>query len=198
MSNPYQAPKWDSHESFSEPSPQPQPQRQYYGMVHQVRVICILMGVQGVLELLAGMLYCGMGVFMAILMQTEMQRNPPQGQNDPVDPETLAWIFGGIYIGMGAPALLAGVLHIWAGIRNYSFRGRTLGLVALIVGLGSMATCYCLPTTIALATYGLIVYLNGPVNEAFQMGQQGYNTEQILATFSPSYAPSPPPPNQFR
>jgi hypothetical protein len=183
--NPYQSPKWDS-----------QPPRQDFGMVHQVRVVCILMGVQGVLELLAGLLYGAMGIFMPVMIQ-QMQQDPAFQKGNGPDPEVMFWIFGGVYMGMGAIAILAGVLHIWAGIRNYSFRGRTLGLVAMILGLGSMATCYCLPTTIAIAVYGLIVYLNGPVIRAFDLGRQGLDSDQILATFSPSY-PAYPPPDQFR
>jgi hypothetical protein len=48
-----------------------------------------------------------------------------------------------------------------------------------------MMTAYCAPTAIALAIYGLIVYVNEPVIAAFQMGSRGKTPAEINAAFPP-------------
>ena len=40
-----------------------------------------------------------------------------------------------------------------AGARNVKIRGRTLGFVALASGVVSMASCYCVPTALALGIW---------------------------------------------
>jgi len=93
------------------------------------------------------------------------------------------WIVPLVYGGMAAASLAAGVLHLVAGLRGYRFQGRTFGITALACGLLTLFTCYCLPTSAALCVYGLIVYLNREVSEAFQMREAGYTPDQILTTF---------------
>ena len=85
---------------------------------------------------------------------------------------------------MAAAALVAGLLHIAAGVQNCRFRGRVLGIVVLASGfLVTPLTCYCAPTGVALGVYGLIVYLNGAVSEAFYMGESGGSSRDIFTTF---------------
>ena len=103
------------------------------------------------------------------------------------------WVLGVIYLGLGAPILLAGVLRIFAGVQNFRFRGRTLGIISMIAGMASMLTCYCAPTGIGVLIYGLIVYMNPAVAAAFAMGQQGASGSEILAAFMPYW----PLPGQF-
>ena len=143
------------------------------GMVGHVPVIAILMMVQGGLELAAGLLFVAMGFIIPNAMKGEMH-----GPGAP--PE---WFFLALYGGMGLGGLFGGFLHIMAGIRNFKYRGRTLGLVALIGGMLSCSTCYCAPTTIALGVYGLVAYLNPPVVHAFTMGDAGESKPGILAAF---------------
>jgi hypothetical protein len=65
-------------------------------------------------------------------------------------------------------------LHIVAGILNYRFRARVLGIVASIVGMmTTLLTCYCAPTGIALGVYGLICYMNQEVMQAFALAAAG-------------------------
>ena len=80
--------------------------------------------------------------------------------------------------------LIAGGLHGYAGYRNYWFKNRMLGIVALAGGLATVLGCYCMPTALVLAVYGLIVYLNGPVTAAFQMVQQGHPADTVIAVFN--------------
>jgi hypothetical protein len=121
-------------------------------------------------------------VFMTVMIRTdlpEMQGQMPAGAEQPVSPETMTWILGGMYGGLAAVCLAAAVLHIWAGIRMLGYRGRTLGFIALIAGMASSITCYCAPTAIALGVYGLVALLNPEVKNAFAMRQQGYSKREI-------------------
>jgi hypothetical protein len=89
----------------------------------------------------------------------------------------------GVYGGMGLFTLIAAGLHVYAGIRNFSFRSRTLGLVALAGGMVSMLGCYCGLTAVALGVYGLVTYLNPEVRYAFGLGASGRKRSEILASF---------------
>jgi hypothetical protein len=93
----------------------------------------------------------------------------------------VSWIYGGLGVVIG----IIGLLNIIAGYRNFKFKGRVLGIVSLVAGLGTIFTCYCAPTSLALTIYGLIVYLNAPVAAAFRMGEEGYSGDEIAMTFSP-------------
>ena len=89
-----------------------------------------------------------------------------------------------IYIAMGSPVLLGGILRIYAGYQNYQYRSRTLGIVSLVLGMTSVLSCYCAPTAIAVLVYGLIIYLNPAVMAAFEMGRQGKSGDEILTAFT--------------
>jgi hypothetical protein len=174
MDNPYQSPA----ESCRPPngSPFDASYQRRPGLVRHVRVVAILMIVQGVLEFLASLGIAGMAVFMS----QAMSQMPQPETAPPVDP---FWMITLIYGVMATAAMAAAVLHVVAGLRNYRFRGRILGIVALVAGMLTLFTCYCLPTATALGVYGLIVYLNGEVSDAFRMGDAGQSADQILATF---------------
>ncbi|MCI0458139.1 MAG: hypothetical protein L0Z62_14340 [Gemmataceae bacterium] len=168
-------------------------------MAHQIPVVAILMIVQGTLELLmAALLY--FGAFFVPALFGQMQQNPAFGPGArPEDLEAMRTILPLVYGSMGTAALIAGVLHLVAGIRNLSYRGRTLGLVALFLGLVSIGTCYCAPTTIGLTIYGLIVYFNAQSIRAFELGQQGLRAEEIRRVLaSGDLPPRDEPPLEFR
>jgi hypothetical protein len=171
MENPYQSPlaPLGSSNSMS-------PFQRRCGLVHHVRVVAILMIVQAVLEFLMAMGLGALAVYMPIMLrQMPHQAAPP-------DPN-VTWILPLVYGGMAAAALVASVLHLVAGVRNYRFRGRTLGIVAMACGMLTLLTCYCVPTALAIGVYGLIVYLNQEASEAFRMGEAGCEPTEILATF---------------
>lgn len=133
--------------------------------------------VQGFLEAGMGLVYIGMAfVAPAIFEQAQMQQ---QGQ--PGLPPGFVGIMTGVYGGMGAAGILAGVLRVVAGFRNIRYRGRVFGIVSMIVGLLSIGTCYCSLTSVGLLIYGLIVYLNLEVIQAFQLGEQGVSSDEIKA-----------------
>ena len=156
-------------------------------MVGQVRIVAILMIVQGVLNSLMGLFSGGLGLFMGIILRETMRENPDFQQGEGPSPEFMSNLMGGFYGGAGLALLAIGIVHIFAGYRNFQFQGRTLGIVSLASGILTVLTvvgCYCLPTSIALCVYGLVVYLNNSSTNAFRMGLQGYTADAILMTFS--------------
>lgn len=158
---------------------QPLPPRDA-GWIRQVPVVAILMIVQGGLEIIAGIFYAAMGPFMMKMMSFANENVPPEAaMQNQQPPEEMMWVLVAVYGGMGAVAIICGLLKVVAGIRNLSYKGRVLGFVALGSGLLSSITCYCAPTAIGLAVYGLIVYANSDVARAFEMAKQGYTPDQI-------------------
>jgi hypothetical protein len=149
------------------------------GMVGHVAVVAVLMMVQGGLELLMGLGLVVMGTVFPTMMRAQEMRGGADGPS----PEMVGWMMLAIYGGLGVVTLIAAGLHIYAGLRNYRFRSRTLGIVALAGGMVTVFTCYCAPTSIALGVYGLITYLNYEVSQAFVMGEAGKTREEILAAF---------------
>jgi len=181
MSNPYEPPL---EASFSANTDQPLPPPQEPGLVSHVRIVAILMIVQGVLDILMGLFLGGMGTFMGTFMREAMQNDPNLQQQPGPSPEVMAGVMTGFYVGFGVLLLVVGVLQAYAGLRNYNFKSRTLGIVALISGVVTIFTCYCAPTSIALCIYGLIVYFNNSVASAFQLASQGHSSDAVLHTFS--------------
>jgi hypothetical protein len=179
MTNPYQPPPSLPEEPDGR-NELKLPPAQEPGLVGHVRVVAILMMVQGVLEILMGLFWGAMAaLFPTLTTFLESQ------QNQPPPPDEAFWFIIVLYGGIGVVHLAVGILHAFAGYRNYAFKSRTLGIVALSSGMGTLFGCYCLPTAVALSVYGLIVYLNGPVARAFAMGEEGYPGDAILVTFSP-------------
>src|SRR5262249_7181590 len=153
-----------------------------YLMANQIPVVAILMIVQGALEcIMAALLYFAAFFVPTMfgIMNEAAKRDPALPRRPEPDIQAMSTLVLVIYLAMGTAGLLAGLLHLIAGIRNVTYRGRTLGLVALIGGLASVGTCYCALTSIALTVYGLIVYLNAESVRAFQLGQQGLSSGEI-------------------
>lgn len=169
--NPYQTP--------GVPALDPnQPRR---GMVNQIRIVAILNAVQGCLELLMSAMYLFMGG-MFTFMRTELIR---QGnQNGDPSQEMTANVMPAVFFVMGGGMVLLSLLRIVAGFRNYFLQNRIFGIVSICLGLVSAFTCYCAPTSIAVAIYGLIVLFNKEVTEAFEMRASGVSTDDVLATFN--------------
>lgn len=145
-------------------------------LVRHVQPVAILMLVQGAFELLLGVLVLAVAV-MAPLVLEDL---PELGRPGPPTPSmrTIIMVTYGV---MGGCGLVAGVLHVVGGIFGLRFRRRMLGIVALAVGMVSIFTCYCAPTSIALAIYGLITYGNPAVVAAFTLGEAGVPAAEIRA-----------------
>lgn len=181
--NPYESPDPDG--SIDQPGgPLPQPSNR--GMVPQLPILAILMIVQGGFEVFMGLIQVGCAVFMTAVIRMDMERMQseiPDGGEQPISPETMSSIFTYTYGAIAALCLVTAVLHIWAGIRIFGYRGWTLAFIALIAGMATSITCYCAPTAVALCVYGLVILLNPQVKHAFAMRQQGYSKQQIEDAF---------------
>ena len=180
MENPYQSPETPFQQHDGNPFSTPNHRRRP-GFVRHVRTVAILMIVQGGFEILMSLILFVLAVVMPLMLaQGELNGPMQQGQ---LPPEAFFWILPVIYGGLGLLVLLVAVLHIVAGVKNYRFRSKTLGIVAMTTGLLSLLTCYCLPTAAGIMVYGLVIYLNEEVAEVFRMGEAGYQADDILATF---------------
>jgi hypothetical protein len=147
--DPFQPPQWSS-DYFRDEVAATQSGR---GMVGHVRVVAVLLIVQGVFEILFAFF------FLAFLAATMLIPDPDLASLRPVSV---------LMAVVSVPALACGVLRMVAGYFNFRFRRRGLGLVGLGAGLVTVMTFYCAATSIALAVYGLIVYLNEAVVAAFE------------------------------
>jgi len=163
MSNPYESPQ-----DFSRAPVDLPPAAGSSSTVVKVRVLAILMIVQGALEALAGLMVTGMGLFFYFYLGPQMIAQQQQ-QSGPPPP---MWVFL-IYLPFGIALLAVAALRIYAGFCNLSFKGRTLGIIAISCGLATALTFYCAPTAIGLMIYGLIVYLDGNVTQAFKDVEAG-------------------------
>ena len=79
--------------------------------------------------------------------------------------------------------LILSIMHFVAAYLGFKYRRRVFGIVSMIVGLGAMLTCYCAPTAIGLAVYGMIIYFNPAFAQAFAMGNAGMSKQDIMAKF---------------
>jgi hypothetical protein len=172
MDNPYEAP----HMAVGPPT---RPSK----MVGHVPVVAILMMVQGGLEILMGLLYSSMAAIMPFALEKQAEHG---GQQAPIQ---IKWMLY-VYAALGLVVFVAAGIKIFAGWQNYRYRGRIIGFVALGSCCASLLGCYCFPTALALAIYGLIVYINDDVSKAFALAEQGYTSEQIRAAFE--NPPQPP------
>lgn len=181
MSNPYESPLQLAPASHKEPGPLPPPQEP--GLAGHIRVVAVLMMVQGFFEVAFGAMMTIMAfVFPRMLGAMVAADAELQAEGGP-DPESAASIMMVIYLVMGLAGVIPGLAHLVAGFRNVLYKGRKLGLIALGAGLVTLPMMICFPTALILAIYGMIVYFNPGAFAAFQMGEQGYSGEAIYATF---------------
>lgn len=159
-------------------------------MFKHVPTVAILLIVQGSLELLlAAMLglyalvYGGVALIPAVDRHSEIE-----------SPGAFMAVFGGASAVVAVIAIVLGaaaVLKIVAGIYNVRFQRRVLGIAALASCIVVMPSCYCAPTAAALLTLGLIVYLDSRTARAFELGESGASSDDVLRTM---LGPEGPPP----
>lgn len=150
------------------------------GKASHVPLVAILMMVQGGFELLYGLLMAVAGVLAPVFMAPALRAQPAPRRGPP--PGMMGWVITGELLVFAAILLIGAALKLAAGYRNYRYRGRVLGVVALLSGLPTILTCYCFPTAFVLLIYGLIVYFDRQTVYAFHLGAQGQTPDQIKAT----------------
>ena len=143
--------------------------------MRQIPILGIMTIVQGALILMMGIAVIGYGIFFAVILQMDNANMPPNGP--PVA------IIAAVGIGVGLLLLTIAALHIIGGIRNLKYRGRNLTIIAWVLGLLASFTCYCAPTSVGLAIWGLIVFLNPATASAFKMGEKGMGSREIENQF---------------
>jgi hypothetical protein len=169
--NPYSAPGMPQHpQGYGQP---------YYidpsiprrGLVAQIPIVAILNAIQGFLELILAAMF----VFMYLAFSFD---NPNRNGNGE---ELMVFaIFGGFACVFG----ICAIMRFVSSYMIYKYSSRTFAIISLCFGLITVFTFYCAPTSIGIAIYGLIVLLNPPVKEAFEMKKAGQTPEQITAHFN--------------
>ena len=127
--------------------------------IKQIPVVGILNLVQASLELMMCVMVIGIAIFMGTM------QNDPKLQNIPNAPP-MQWIAIGYFI-FGAVIGVIATLRLVAGIMILKKRGRVFSIVASILGLATVFTCYCSLTSIALCVYSLVVLIQPSVIEEF-------------------------------
>ncbi len=176
----------DSQNPYATPSPyagdhSDQDQRQPgLGYIRQIPILAIFTIVQGALLTLMALFCIGYGIFFAFLpeMMPEAEQAKMQAESGP-----MLEIISAIAIGFGVFVLAIGILHIVAGIRVLKYRGRGMIMATWLLGLLASITIYCAPTSIGLAIWGLIVFLNPAVKTAFKMVEDGMEKREVERQF---------------
>ncbi|MEQ1830006.1 MAG: hypothetical protein ABL921_28850 [Pirellula sp.] len=136
------------------------------GYTKQIPIIGILNIVQACLELFAGVGLGGMAVFMGTMSTDPKFAEALEKGN--VSPQFLVWV----YLGIGSVIAIIGAMRLVSGIMTLRRRGRIFSIVASIVGLGTVFTCYCAPSAIALAVYTLVVLIQPSVMAEYERAKQ--------------------------
>ena len=162
-SNPYSDNDPQSPYEFQSQTPNAFPSQNPTGIsdayVKQIPVVGILNLVQAVLELIVCVILIGVAVMIPFM------QNDPKFKNIPNAPP-MAWIAIGYAI-FGALLGVMALLRLAAGTMILRKRGRIFSIVASVLGLASVFTCYCSLTSIALCIYSLIILVQPSVMEEF-------------------------------
>jgi hypothetical protein len=149
-------------------------------LIGHVRVVAVLSMIEGVLELMLAALCLLVGV-LGVGMRAQFIREFEKGG----DPNAHVFVnFVTIfYCSAGIVMLIIGGMRIYAGLRNYFFQGRALGIVSVCLGFAGSVTGICALPAIGLGVYALIVYFNKEATEAFQMRSQGATADDVIKAF---------------
>ena len=135
------------------------------GKVWQVQWLAVVTIVHGSLLLLWSFGLLLTGGFMGLSLGSVEPTQP-----DAPPPEFMAGFMTGIVMFMMLGQLVPGILQVASGYYMLSFRYRWLAVAAFCSGALSVTGCYCLPTSIILAIWGLIVVFDKDVAARFQAG----------------------------
>jgi len=103
----------------------------------QVRAVAVLLVFQGALEIGAG-----------LLLAYQWKRSP-------------------LAVAIIVLVFMLALLKVVAGIRNFDYRNRVLGIIALASAPLNAFTCFCFPSGLVILIYGLVVYCHRDASRAF-------------------------------
>lgn len=164
--NPFQAPVHQPPQHY----PQGTPEGLGNAYVKQIPVIASLMIAQGGLMLLmSAALLVNAFLFtrMDQLMPADEPKPPQLEQMLEIQQSIFPIVFGAISAGVG----VLSILHFVAAYFGFHRKYRIFGIAVMILGLSTILTVYCAPTSIGLAIYGMIIYFNPAVIGAFEAGK---------------------------
>ena len=143
------------------------------GKAKYVPWVAILLIAHGTLMFLVAIALIGIIAFVVpnITQQIEKQQEAQRQQNPnapQLTKEGMATMLYGMYGAVAAIVSVIGIIDIYAGIRNYGYHNRTLGIITLVLNMGAILTCWCAPLSIALMIFGLIIYLSPDTDQAFR------------------------------
>lgn len=174
IENPYQSPSSDEPDSAAKSSDWDEgDDPRTIGKARHVPTVAMLMMVHGVLLILAAFGLIGVMIFVTpqIGEQIEKQQEMQQRQNPnapQLSKDGMTTLLYGVYGGMSVVLFIIGALGIYAGLRNHGYNNRILGVVSLVLNMGSILFCYCLPLSLGLLIFGLIIYLSPEAERAFR------------------------------
>lgn len=142
------------------------------GKAAYVPTVAILMIVHGVLMFVAASILVGMIFWFLPQMSREFERQQEvQRLRNPKAPQLsnqfMTTMLTTVYGGISAVLFTIGVVDIVAGIRNYGYHGRVFGVISLVLNMGSVVFFWCVPFSIGLIIFGLIIYLSPEAERAF-------------------------------
>ncbi len=152
------------------------------GLVNHVPIIGVLMIVQGVFDALMAIGTTIYAVFMPTLFE-EIQRQGAQGNPGQPMPAGAAVAMTAVVGVMALVMFVVGILAVYSGIQLLKYRSRVLAISSLCGGMATIITCYCFPSSILLAIYGLVVLLNPSVKLAFDLRSRGHEADTIQRAF---------------
>lgn len=132
-------------------------------MVAHAPVFAIFLMIHGAVLSIAGAFFLLYGGSLGVSFGTMPE---PTGQGTE-GVRSIENMVVGLLLVVAIGHLVAGVLQLWAGWRMRTFRSRPLVFTALIAGLITVVGCYCLPTSMGILIWGLIVVLHPAVAERF-------------------------------
>jgi hypothetical protein len=145
-------------------------------MVSQVPIIGILMIVNGSLQVLLSLVYLILVPFvLADRGFGGFGRFGGFGGDER--------LFMIIMIVMGILVLATGVMNIIGGILGMKYHGRGFIITALFMNILPLCTIYCLPTSLGLMIWGLIVMFNGETARAFAYSAEGHSPSEVKSRF---------------
>lgn len=128
-------------------------------LVAQVPWLAITMMVNGVF-------FVGAALFAFLFGPIAAHKYQVRGPEPaPDDPFAGLVVTGSIIVGL--VLLVTGVPQIWAGALARTYRGRAFAISALLLSLIGCMGFYCIPTTLALLVWGLVVLFNDDVAARF-------------------------------
>lgn len=130
------------------------------GYVKQIAIVGTLTLVQASLELLMSVFLLLGSIFMFAM------RNSPSIQQMP-NPAPMQLISYGYAI-IASIVLVSAIVRLIAGVMILRRRSRVYCIVATVLGLASVFSCYCSLTSVGLCIYALIVLFQPSVIAAFE------------------------------